>query len=176
MQVRDAHISVFGEERWNNFFQRFNKHYTTFPNDPLSSTRIPIDIYLSFIDELTQEFYNGNQRIYWGFGEQGAQTALSEDGHLNIFVRVKRSPENFIKYVLARIWTNYFDMGREEFKLEGNILHARILDLPKYHPYFELTTMGYIKKALELIGLTVEKTTKIKSSAKEIYYQFILNL
>ena len=54
-------------------------------------------------------------------------------------------------------------------------MHARLLDLPIYHPYFELTTMGYVKKALEIIGVTVKESKKIKSSAKETYYQFFLD-
>lgn len=175
IHVRQAHISLFGKERWTKFFQEFKNQNNEFPVDPLVTTPIPIDIYLSFIDELTKEYYNGNQRVYWGFGESAAQTSLSEEGFLNIFVRNKKNPKSFINFVLARIWNNYFDMGREEFEIEGNLLHARLLDLPRYHPYFELTTMGYVKKALEIVGIKVKEARKIKSSAKETYYQFVLD-
>ncbi|MFX1280386.1 MAG: hypothetical protein ACFFA3_13340 [Promethearchaeota archaeon] len=174
IHIKEAHMSLFGQERWNNFFQEFKMQCPEFPNDPLVTTQIPVDIFLLFIDELTKEYYNGNQRVYWGFGESAAQTSLSEDGYFNIFVKNTQNPKSFIKFVLARIWHNYFDMGREEFELEGNLLHARLLDLPRYHPYIELTTMGYVKKALEIVGVKVKETKKIKSSAKETYYQFLL--
>ncbi|MFX0028396.1 MAG: hypothetical protein ACFE8B_04260 [Candidatus Hermodarchaeota archaeon] len=174
IDIRNAHISLFGEERWNKFFQEFKNRYNQFPNSPLVTTPIHIDLFLPFIDELTKEYYNGNQRVYWGFGETAAQTSLSEGGHLNVFIRSKKNPRSFINYALARIWQNYFDMGREEFELEGDLLHARLLDLPRYHPYIEFTTMGYIKKTLEIVGVEVKEIKKIKSSAKETYYQFLL--
>jgi len=60
--------------------------------------------------------------------------------------------------------------------LEGNIIHAYILDLPIYHAYFEYTTMSFNKKVSELFGIPVKETIKVKSSPKEIYYKFVLEL
>ncbi|MFX1389951.1 MAG: hypothetical protein ACFE9Z_07820 [Promethearchaeota archaeon] len=173
--IKDAHISAFGEERWNSFFQRFKKDYTEFPNVIIGVSQIPIDLYLPLVDDVIKEFYNGNHKVLWGFGEYAAQISLSDQGYFNVYIKEK-TPENFINNFLAHIWTQYYDEGMEEFEIEGNILHARIFNLPKYHPHFELITMGYIKKALELIGVNVKETTKIKSSAEEIYYQFTLDL
>ncbi|MFX1389953.1 MAG: hypothetical protein ACFE9Z_07830 [Promethearchaeota archaeon] len=125
---------------------------------------------------MIKEFHNGNQKVLWSFGEQSAQISLNEQGYLNAYIKLKRTPVDFINSFLAHIWTHYFVGGTEKIEIEGDILHVQLLDFPKYHPYLELTTMGYIKKALELVGITIREAKKIESSAKEIYYQFTLDL
>ncbi len=142
----------------------------------LSANLMPTEIYISFVEELIKEYYDGNQRVYWVFGRNAAKTTLGEKGLLNVYIRRKRSPKDFISSILARIWTNYFDEGRESFELEGNVVHARVLDLPNYHPIYEFTIMGYTENALEIVGINVKEIKKIKSSAKEIYYQFVVDL
>ncbi|MFX1389954.1 MAG: hypothetical protein ACFE9Z_07835 [Promethearchaeota archaeon] len=173
--MESAYSSIFGEERWKKFFRTFKNAYSEFPDDILATTPISIELYIALADELVKEYHNGDQRILWDFGEQAAQKALSEGGMFNVFLRNIRNPENFIKFFQARIWNQYYDEGRIEFELEENILHVRLLDLQLHHIYFELTIMGYVKKTLQLVGLTVKETTKIASSKKEIYYQFLLD-
>ncbi|MFX1389952.1 MAG: hypothetical protein ACFE9Z_07825 [Promethearchaeota archaeon] len=175
IHAKEAHEEGLGKEQWDKFFQKFKKDYPGFPDDVLASSNIPIDLYLSFMTELIKEFYNGDERVYWRFGSGAARSSLAEGGYFDVFTKHQKSPEKFIKFVLARIWNSYFDMGRQEFLLEGNILHARLLDLPKYHPYFELVSMGYIKGALDVIGIKAKDIKKIKSSAKETYYQYTLD-
>lgn len=136
---------------------------------------IPLDSYFSFIDKLIQEFHGGNQKVLWSFGEQAAHIALNEQGYLKAYTKQKRTPKDFINTFLAHIWTHYFDEGVEKIEIKGDTLHVQLLDFPKYHPFFEFVTMGYIKKALELVGVTVKKTAKIKNSEEEIYYQFVLD-
>ena len=36
--------------------------------------------------------------------------------------------------------------------------------------------MGYIEKALEIIGVQVKETIKVKGTAKEMHYKFVLDL
>ena len=55
-------------------------------------------------------------------------------------------------------------------------MHAYVLDMPLLPIYFEYTNMGYVQKALEIIGVQVKEIIKIKSSVKEIYYKFVLDL
>ncbi len=101
---------------------------------------------------------------------------MSEKGPFHVYLRRKREPKDFITKVIPRIWDNYYDEGSTKNILEGNIMHAYVLDLPFYHVYFEYVVMGYRQKALELMGIHVKETVKVKGTAKEIYYKFVLDL
>ena len=52
------------------------------------------------------------------FGEQAAQISLNEQGHLNVYIKQKGTPGNFINSFLAHIWTHYFDEGIEKIEIE----------------------------------------------------------
>ncbi|KKK45826.1 MAG: hypothetical protein Lokiarch_06440 [Candidatus Lokiarchaeum sp. GC14_75] len=41
--------------------------------------------------------------------------------------------------------------------------------MPKYYLIFELSVMGFTQRVLELIGVEVIETIKVKSLAKETY-------
>ncbi len=175
---RDQTISEYGEERWNDFFEKFKESNPFFNQIILPTSEIPIEEFIRFQEEIVKEFYNGDEKIYWKFGERSAETSLSEGGPLHIFVKKKglSALENFTKKILPSIWPIYYDEGRTVTTLKGNIIHASILDLPLYHIYFEYVVMGYIQKGLELIGVPVKETIKVKSSANDSYYNFVLDL
>ncbi len=166
----------FDKEHWNDFFQRFKESHSYFDQGILPTTLIPVEEFTAFLDAMVKEFYNGDEKIYWRYGEEAAKASLGEKGPFHIYIKGKREPKYFVDNILARIWSNYYDGGRLKFVLEGNIIHAYILDLPIYHAYFEYTTMSFNKKVSELFGIPVKETIKVKSSTKEIYYKFILDL
>jgi len=169
-------IYEFGEERWNNFFQMFKASYPFFNQAILAVTPIPAEKFITFLDAMLKEFYNNDEKIYWRFGKLSAKFSLSEKGPFHVYLRRKREPKDFITKVIPRIWDNYYDEGSTKNILEGNIMHAYVLDLPFYHVYFEYVVMGYRQKALELMGIHVKETVKVKGTAKEIYYKFVLDL
>ncbi|MFX1297774.1 MAG: hypothetical protein ACFFD2_23375 [Promethearchaeota archaeon] len=175
-QIKNQISIEFGKDRWDNFFQMFRKLNPKFRSTILMTTPIPIESFMAFTESVIKEFYKGDEKIYWRMGLNAAKTSLNKTGPLNIYLQHKKKLEFFVANILPRIWNNYFDEGYEKFLLEGNILHAHILDLPKYYVYLEYIVMGYIQKALEILGVPVNKTVKVKATAKEIYYKFILDL
>ncbi len=142
----------------------------------MAITNIPTKEYLAFLDGMLKEFYNGDEKTYWRFGKQNAKYTLSEKGPFHAFFRRRREPTNFITNILHRVWAMNYDEGSVKYEIEGNITHAYVLDLPIYHIYFEYVVMGYAQKAIDLIGLTIKETIKVRSSAKEIHYKFVLDL
>ncbi|KKN35726.1 hypothetical protein LCGC14_0780670 [marine sediment metagenome] len=169
-------IYELGEGNWNEFFEEFKDSHPYFNQGILATTMIPVETYLVFQDAMLKELYNGDEKTYWRFGEEAAKTSLSENGPFHIYVKHKREPKDFITKVIPRIWKMYYDGGSTKNVLEGNIMHGYILDLPIYHVYFEYITMGYRQKALELMGIHVKETIKVKGTAKETYYKFVLDL
>ncbi|KKM85049.1 hypothetical protein LCGC14_1293020 [marine sediment metagenome] len=176
LQYKAQLTHVFGEERWNDFFEMLKTSNPYFTQAILATTQVPVDEFISFIDAMVKEYYNGDEKIIWRFGRQVAKYSLSEKGPFYAFIRSKREPEAFISKILHRIWSMYYDEGRAKNELEGNIMHAYILDLPKYYRYIEYSVMGFIQQAIELIGVLVKETVKVKSSAREIHYKFVLEL
>ncbi len=176
LPTRSQLIYEFGEERWNDFFESFKVSHPYFDQVILATTEIPMEKYISFIDAMLKEFYNGDEKIYWRLGRLSAKFTLSEKGPFHAFVRSKREPKEFLSKILHRLWDMNFTGGNAKNEVEGNILHAYIYDLPKYHIYFEYVVMGYIEKALEIIGAKVKEITKVKGTAKEIHYKFVLDL
>ena len=169
-------IYDFNKELWNDFFQKFKVSNPYFNQLILPTTLIPVEKFIVFLDAMLKEFYNGDEKTYWRYGEEAAKTSLSEKGPFHIYVKHKKEPKDFIIKVIPRFWNNYYDGGSTSNMLEGNIMHAYMLDLPVCHPYFEYTTMGYRQKALELMGIHVKETIKVRSTPKETYYKFVLDL
>jgi len=87
--TEDGITSRFGEERWNDFFERFKASHPKFPNSILPTSQIPADLYLTLQDAVVREFHNGDDRIFWKFGERAARTTLSENGPFHIYVKRK---------------------------------------------------------------------------------------
>ena len=169
-------IYEFGEERWDDFFEMFKASHPYFNQGIIATTEIPMEEYISFLDAMLKEFYNGDEKTYWRLGRLNAKFTLSEKGPFHAFVRSKRAPKDFISKILHRVWNMNYTGGSAKNEVEGNIMHAYIFDLPRYHIYFEYVVMGYIEKALEIIGVQVKETIKVKGTAKEMHYKFVLDL
>ncbi len=176
LQYKAQLVHVFGEERWNRFFEMLKISNPCFIQDILATTQVPIEEFISFTYSMVKEYYYGDEKIIWRFGRQVAKYSLSEKGPFYAFIRNIREPEAFISKILHRLWSMYYDDGRAKNVLEGNIMHAYIVDLPRYYFYIEQSVMGFIEQALELTGVLVKETIKVKGSAKEIHYKFVLDL
>ncbi|KKM93096.1 hypothetical protein LCGC14_1211870 [marine sediment metagenome] len=176
LQFKSQLIYEFGEERLNDFFEALKDTNSFFEDAVLATTKIPLEDFLAFMDAMVKEFYNDDEKIFWKFGKQAAIVSLRESGPYYAFMRSKRTPESFFSSILHRVWTMTYDEGIAKNVVEGNFFHVYILNLPLYHVYLEYSTMGFVKKALELYGTTIKEIIKVKASAKEIYYKLILDL
>lgn len=75
---------------------------------------------------------------------------------------------------MPKLWSTYYDGGKFTAKLENNIVHLKISDIPIKHIYFEYLIMGYFKQALKIFGKeNIEKRVRsIASGDDDIYYQY----
>jgi len=167
--------AAFGEERWNAFMAKMAEKDAFYKQVIMSITPIPIEKHLFFLDELIKEFFNNDKKQYLTFGKVGAKFALSPGGPYNSFLLTK-DLKQFVEKGMPKIWTTIYDESVLTAKLENNIVHVHITELPIKHIFFEYLTVGYFQQALKIFGKkSVEK--RIRGFSKgdaDIYYQYEL--
>lgn len=168
-----AITAAFGEERWNAFMAKLPAKDQFFNNVIMSVTPIPVEKHLFFLDEMLKEFFNNDKNQYIIFGRVAAKFALSPGGPYNSYLLTK-DLKKFVAEVSPKLWSTYFDGGIFTGKVEGNIVHLKITDLPIKHIYFEYMVMGFFKQALKIFGKkTIERRVKsIANGDDGIYYQY----
>ena len=168
-------IAAFGEERWNSFVPKLAAKDKFFSNTIWAITSIPMDNFILYLDELVKEFFDNDKMQYVTFGKVAAQFALSPEGPYKSYLLTKDT-EQFVDFVMPKLWSTYFDEGKATAKFENNIVHYKITGLQTKHYYFEKLLMGYAQKALKILGKkTVAKQVRsISSGDDDIYFQFEL--
>jgi len=172
---KDTIIKTFGEKRWNAFNAKLIAKDKYFGNMIMHITLIPWDKFVIFLDDVLKEFFNNNEMNYWELGEKSAEFALSPGGPYHSYLLAK-DIRQFVDSGMPKIWSTYFDGGAFSAKLENNIIHVTITDLPVKHIYFEYLVMGYVRRALVIFGKNaIERRIRGFSMGNhDIYYQFEL--
>ena len=172
---KTAIIGVFGEEPWNAFMVKLAAKDKFFSNFIMPITRVPLDKFILFLDELVKEFFNNDMMQYVTFGKVAAQFALSEDGMYKSYLLTKDTKQ-FVEAVMPKFWSTYFDEGTVTTIFANNVAHLKITGLQFKHLYFEYLIMGYFQKALKMFGKkSVPKRIRSMSAGDDdIYFQFEL--
>lgn len=107
------------------------------------------------------------------FGRVAAKFSLSPGGPYNSYLLTK-DIKQFVASGSSKLWSTFFDGGSFTGKLENNVVHLIISELPIKHIYFEYLVMGFYKQALKIFGKkTIEKRIKsIANGDDSIYYQY----
>lgn len=166
-------IENFGEQRWNSFISKLASKDKYFSQMIMSVTVIPLDKFILFLDEILKEYFNNDSKIYWVFGMASAKYALSPGGPYHSYLLTK-DMKQFIESGMPKLWSTYFDGGRLDARLENNIAHLKITDLPIKHVYFEYLVMGYLQQALRVFGKKAaeNRVRGFSSGDDDIYYKF----
>ena len=166
-------ISVFGEERWNSFIPKLTAKDKFFSNPIMSITRVPVEKFILFLDELVKEFFNNDMMQYVTFGKVAAQFGLSPEGMYKSYLLTKDTKQ-FVESVMPKLWSTYFDEGIVTALFENNVAHIKITGLQIKHLYFEYLIMGYLQKALKIFGKksVAKKVRSLSSGDDDIYFQF----
>jgi len=174
--IAKASISqAFGEDRWNAFMARMAQKDSFYKNVIMSITPIPIEKHLTFLDEMVKEFFNNDKKQFLMFGKVAAKFALSPGGPYHSFLLTK-DLKQFIEQALPKMWKTFYDESVLTAKLENNVVHLQVTELPVKHVFFEYLSIGYLQQAIKIFGK--------KSSGKcirgfskgdsDIYYQYTL--
>lgn len=173
---RQAIIDEFGIAAWDGFTRDMARRYPVLAEPLVATSALPIDTFLAINDELLKHFYKGNTKIYSDLGRASAEWALLEGPYK---AYAQQGLEAFVR-AIPRIWTTYYIETNSRLSAElddKRTLHAKILDLGMWHPYFEYLVVGYIQRALEIVANRTVPTQAIKSgpaAINEIYYRFFV--
>jgi len=165
----------FGKERWDAFLAKLASKDNYFNDEITPLTLLPVNKYIMFLNELIDEYFNNDEKVYWMFGMVAAKYAFSPGGPYKSYLFTK-DLKQFVELGMPKIWSSYFDGGIFTEKFENNVVHLKITDLPVKHVYFEYLIMGYFKQALKIFGRkSVETCVQgFSKDDKDIYYQYEL--
>jgi len=171
---RSMLVGRIGQEAWDKFFAEVQNEIPCFVEPVVASSKIPIEDFLKFNELAVAQFFQGNPRIYWTFGEKSAEWALSEGPYKSFFQ--SRDVRSFIGASPA-LWKAYYDEGDFSGYVDEGVVDLFLKKVPVKHVHFEFTVMGYAKRGLELIGTTVTKYEALKGYSlgdDEVHYRFMV--
>jgi len=168
-------VAEFGSEAWRDFFDAYAEVAPELAGGVLPVSAISAETFLDFSDALVRRFYAGDAWIYWRFGTDSASWALTEGPYANFLGT--RDLRAFLK-VAPALWQAYYSDGHFEAGLEPDAAHvwARI-ESPVHHVHFEYSVMGFVERALELVGADVRGHEVIHSYSRgddDVHYRFEL--
>lgn len=167
-------VATQGEKVWDDFIARLAKLDPVFARPILATTRVPIASYLRFQDESLRDLFGGEENAFWKIGEDSGEWALTV-GPYKHYRENRHEFKELVERIFPQIWTNYFTEGELETKLEGNIVEGAIVGLPVWHVSFEYSVMGFMRRAIAMVGYPVKKQTRIKGVSagdRAIRYRF----
>jgi hypothetical protein len=165
----------FGEDAWEEFFNEFVEGAPELAVGVLPITSIPVDTFLAFSEALVKRFYKGDPKVHWRFGEDSANWALTDGPYSNF--RGTRDAAGFLT-VAPALWRAYYSAGSFEAGMEDSGTHTWAhIDSPTRHLHFEYSVMGFVKRALELVGAQVHGHEVVRGFSRgdaDVYYRFEL--
>jgi len=168
--TRTNMIAGFGDERWNSFMVKLAQKDNYFSKMIMSVTLVPMEKVIIFFDEMNKEFFNNDKGAYSLYGKMGAKSLLSPGGPHQAYMLTK-DINHFVKFVLPKIWSIFFDAGVFTTKFENNIVHIKITGIDIKNFDFENLVMGYNQQALKIFGRkSVAKRVRSNSAGGDDFY------
>jgi hypothetical protein len=163
-----------GADVYDEFVVDFAAAHRTFPQPMLATTLVPVDVFLAFNDELVHRFFGGDpKRIFADIGILSADYFSTTGPYVSLFARGDHMQ---IWSAMPTIWKNLYSEGEARIRSEGEWLDLE-LDCPVAHVYFEISTIAFVRHALELkSGRRVEmrRLSGFERGGKTVHYQFLV--
>lgn len=160
-----------GADRWAAYLTGMRPRLTFLGAPVLPVSRIPIEEFLALNEDIVRTFYQGDQSVWWRFGEQSGEWALKKQ-----LKGLFQSGEarKFLQFT-PKIWSSYYDGGSLTAEAVGDVVELRIFDLPVRHIYFEASVMGFARGGLKFLGLAAFEPQRVKgftTGEQEVLYRF----
>jgi hypothetical protein len=163
-----------GAAVYDAFVTEFAAAHPRFPQPMLAATLIPVDVFLEFNDALVHRYFAGDEkRVFADIGILSADYFSSTGPYVAIF---ERGDYKRFWSMLPTIWKNLYSEGEARVRSEGEWLDLE-LDCPVAHPYFEISTIAFVRHSLEMkAGRKVEmrRISGFERGGKTVHYQFHL--
>lgn len=164
----EAMEKEFGAARWQAFVATQKVPFLATPVMPIS--RVPVEQFLAVHDALVVEFYGGDTRAYWRFGETSAQWALA---HQLRGLFAPKEGRRFLQFS-PTIYKGYFDGGELRTELLPAHVDLVIRDVEPRHVYFEYSIIGFAVGGLKVLEAPSEPTviSGFSKGDAEVRYRF----
>ncbi len=167
-------VKDHGEAAWRTFISQYAEKEPIFAQTVMPVTRLPVEAFLRFNEELLQRFYGGDPKAYWQFGVSSAEYALIRGQLKTMFAT--GDCRRFLLFTPG-IWRGYFTGGELQVRPEVEYTELRITGVPWPHLYFELSVMGFAAGGLQVLGVSNLRHEVIKGFSRghpEVLYRFYI--
>ena len=168
-------IASKGAPAWRDYMASYAEREPFFRQVITDRTLVPAEIFLAFNEDLVLRFFNGDDRVYWTFGERSAQFALAQGLLKGLFRTGDLSL--WLEYT-PQLWESYFDAGHIEVRMTGDATAEMLITgVPIPHVYFEYTVGGFAEGGLKQVGARAPSPQRIRGFSKgdaDVLYQFRL--
>jgi hypothetical protein len=173
IQWKDFLIQMYGQQQWARFWRKVSEKDTFFVNRLSTTEVMPIEKFLLFMHDIIRFFWDDHEHAYQIIGEKDAEFTFAQERYSKL--SQSHEYEKFAVELFSSLWRKQFDYGAVAGYYLGTAIDIRIAELPLRHPYFESHTIGFVKKALYILGASVVGYTCIKGFERkntEIHYRF----
>ncbi len=166
---------LHGVTRAGQMFDEVVAAVPTLPSPILASTPIPMEHYLAFQDELLRRHFNNDPRAFFRFGAASAEWSLTAGPYRRLLDDrdlAALASQGAIHY------RNYYDKGASKTSLEGDhvVQHTWGVPVPFRHLFLEYATVGYFKRALEMVSAVQIRLECVRGFSKgddDFYYRHV---
>lgn len=163
----------FGAARWAAFLERQRPHAPFLSTPVMQISRIPVEPFLRVHDALVDEFYQGDEKAYWRFGETSAQWALANQLR-GLFA--PHEARRFLQFS-PTIYKGYFDGGSLQTETTPTSVDLIIRGVEPRHVYFEYSIIGFAVGGLRVLEApaTPELISGFSKGDAEVRYRFVVS-
>lgn len=171
--AREALVTAeHGAAAWKSFVDGLKQREPYFDQPVLPVSRIPVELFLPALEQITARFYGGDPETYWKFGISAAKQALTHGQLKGLFAR--GDERKFLAFA-PNIYKSYFDGGALTMHTPTpQQVDLKISGTP-HHPYFEGSVIGFARGGLEVLEAKDPIPTRVKGFGigdDEIVYRF----
>jgi len=158
----------FGAEAWARFYDDIANAHRCYRSFITPDSLIPLHDFLAFHDELMRRFHKDNDAARFELGREVSRWALNE-GPFRAF-KEKRDLADLVAS-LPKFHRMYFTdtTTRSEAALVGEAVEFKVFDLPKWHPYFEHSIVGFIAEVLEMFCANPIRVARLRGGSGRDY-------
>jgi hypothetical protein len=144
----------FGEDRWRAFMRGMAERFPEFGDNIFVTSRISVESFLAFQEEIVAAFYGGEDDPYFRIGAEAAQWVFTEGPYSRLVERRDLGLDALLAEIPAEIWSKYYDFGAMSVTPGERSARVLITGIPVEHPYFHRTAAGFMQRTFELFGAT----------------------
>lgn len=166
----------FGRKAWDDLVSDMARVDAVFGKPILITSLLSGAPYAAFQEEICRRFFGGDENAYWTIGEAAAQWALT----VGPYAQVARDGYAGLVSRLPLVWSMYFTEGNAQATTLADGLRVRISGNALPHISVELGVMGFVARAVALVGTKVLPARRVVGVADGdgdvIHYDFPFDL